>query len=557
MTAGSGLRTGGSYCVLALMLSSCGGGGGGGGTSQNQSPGTIQFSTTSVTFTAATSYAETPQDQTITGTVTGVSAGTLYFKIVENNPNIATVTGFTVTGNSGQASIVPASPSTLPAGKHQGSITVHACLNDATCGSGELTGSPQTIAVTYQIGSSVDGETMMPRVVPANTPGSVILRGSGFTGASGVSFGVTPASQVSVVSDTEIHASYPALAAGTYPVSINSGAIAFSGTLSVIDSPVFAPTFLSNPTQGAAAYSRMYFDAERNALLVILDSALLRYTFDGSTWSAPAQVTINGGLQQVSLSPDGTKLLALLSSATVTTSTVSMAELDPVTLVQTNITSTSYPSNDPPMLGAYGTFAYANDGNAIVSTTAAPGSVWVYGTVSRTWSVLYDTLNERLTPGSMAGSGDGSIVMIESQQYDASPGTAQFNPIQGNVDSSLSSTDLTGNEFATNGKVVDGKGQLLGAVAAGGGASGPDGVVINPAGTRLYAVETTATQLELHTFDLTAAPVNGVYPEIGTPVALDEDPRNLGYTQALIISPDGRTVFVQGPYGIAVQPVTP
>src|SRR6185437_9330855 len=44
--------------------------------------------------------------------VSGVSSGTLYFKVIENNPNIATVAGFTVTGNSGQASIVPADPAT-------------------------------------------------------------------------------------------------------------------------------------------------------------------------------------------------------------------------------------------------------------------------------------------------------------------------------------------------------------------------------------------------------------------------------------------------------------
>ena len=234
-----------------------------------------------------------------------------------------------------------------------------------------------------------------------------------------------------------------------------------------------------------------------------------------------------------------------------------MAELDPVTLAQTNISSATYPSYDPPTLSAFGAFAYANDGNAIVSTSASPGSVWAYGTASRTWSVLYDTIDEQLATGPTVGSGDGSIVMIGSQQYDASTGTAQFNPTQGNVDNTLTSANLTGSEFATNSKVVGPNGQLLGEVSGAGGSSVPDGVVINPAGTRLYAVFTTATQLELHTFDLTAAPVNGVYPEIRTPIALDTDPRNWGFEQALIISPDGKTVFVQGPYGKAVQPVAP
>jgi len=537
--------------VLALLLSSCGGAGGG-TTNQNPTPPSIQFSATSFTFKAAASYSPMPQSQTITATVSGVSSGTLYFKVIENNPNIATVAGFTVTGNSGQASIVPADPATLLSGKHQGSITVHACLNDSSCASGELTGSPQTISLTYQIGSSVDGDMMMPRVVPANATGNVILRGSGFTGATIVSFGSTPASQISVISDTEIHASYPSLAAGTYPVSINSGNIAFSATLSVINPTAFSAAFLTYPTQATAANS-MYFDSERNALLVAFNSTLVRYTFDGTSWSTPTQVPMNGSLQEVSLSPDGTKLLALLTSST----TVSMAELDPVTLVQTDITSTTFPSYGQSSPSTYGAFAYANDGNAIVATIAAPGS-WVYGTSSRTWSALYDTLDEQVPPESIVGSGDGSIVMIGSEQYDASTGTAQFNPIQGNVGPSLSSADLTGSEFATDGNVVGPQGQLLGKVAPASGLSGPDGVVINPAGTRLYAVETSASQLELHTFDLTATPINGVYPEIGTPIVLDEDLlSNLGYEQVLTISPDGGTVFALSRYGIAVQPVTP
>lgn len=70
-------------------------------------------------------------------------------------------------------------------------------------------------------------------------------------------------------------------------------------------------------------------------------------------------------------------------------------------------------------------------------------------------------------------------------------------------------------------------------------------------------METRATQLELHTFDLTATPINGIYPEIGTPIVPDEDLlRNLGYEQLLPIS-DGGTVFALSRYGIAVQPVTP
>jgi hypothetical protein len=329
--------------ALAALLCSCGGGGGGAGSGGGAASASISFSTTSVSFSAVTAHSAPPQTQTITGTVTGAASGTLYIKIVENNPDIATATGVTVAGDSGQATIVPANPTTLLAGTHQGSFTVYACLNDPTCSSGQLNGSPQTISVTYDIGSSVDADTVMPRVVAANTGGTVILRGKGFTGASAVTFGTTAADSVSVVSDTEIHATYPPLAAGSYDIAIDSGNVAYSGTLDVVSPPAFVPAFLTYPVSTPAPATSFSYDADRSALLVVTGSTLLRYAFDGSSWGAPEQVVMNG-LQQVSVSPDGTKLLALVVTTSAVNNGMSMVELDPQTLAQTASTSVTQPS---------------------------------------------------------------------------------------------------------------------------------------------------------------------------------------------------------------------
>lgn len=544
LTTAARIRGTCALAVLAMLLSSCGGGSGGASAS-------ISFSATSISFEAAAPYATPPQTQTITGTVTGVVSGTLYLKVVENNPDVATVADLSVAGNSGQATIVPASPTALLAGTHRGSFTVHACLNDPTCASGELSGSPQTISVTYQIGSSVDADAVMPRIVGANTGGTVILRGKGFTGAYSVSFGTTPASNVSVVSDSEIHASYPPLAAGSYGISIDSGNIAYGGTLEAINPPAFAPAFLSYPASTNASISSVSYDADRNALLVVTGSTLLRYAFDGSAWGAPTQVVING-LQQVSVSPDGTKLLALVA---LPTPSASMLELDPVTLAQTAGTQITQPSvYDQYFTGAVlGGFAYANDGNAIVWSSVL-NSVYVYGTSSRTYALLYNTLGQQIPPlGNTVASGDGSIVMVglPNDEYVASTETAHTVTTPGHFVLRLTSADLDASEFATISEIVGPEGQLLGNLP------GTVGTVINPAGSRLYAIDQADSQPELHTYDLTAAPSGGVYPETGSPITLAGNPTSLGLPDLLALTPDGGTAFIAGPNGIAVQPVSP
>ncbi len=535
--------------ALAALLCSCGGGGGGAG-GGGAAAASISFSPTSVSFSAATAHSAPPQTQTITGTVTGAASGTLYIKIVENDPDIATATGITVSGDSGQATIVPANPTALLAGTHQGSFTVYACLNDPSCSSGQLNGSPQTISVTYDIGSSVDADTVMPRVVAVNTGGTVILRGHGFTGASAVTFGTTAADSVSVVSDTEIHATYPPLAAGSYDIAIDSGNVAYSATLDVVSPPAFVAAFLTYPVSTPAPATSFSYDADRSALLVVTGSTLLRYAFDGSSWGSPEQVVMSG-LQQVSVSPDGTKLLALVVTTNAVNNGMSMVELDPLTLAQTDSTPVTEPSHGAFTGNIGGGFACSNDGTALVWSDIM-SSAYAFGTSSRTWTALYDDQGAPVLPEGAFASGDGSEVMLMPyDEYVSSTGIVQKLGILSNSVYSMTSADLTGSEFAGSSVVLGPEGQLLGQV--------PDaaGMVVNPAGTRLYAVLATDPQPELHMYDLTAAPSNGFYPELGAPITLAGNTGDLGFPQPLAITPDGGTVFIAGPDGIAVQPVSP
>ena len=137
--------------VAVLMLGAlgaCGGGGGGGG--GGGPTGTLSLSTNTLTF-GATGTAATPPGQGVTATVTGVSGGTLFIRIVSTGPAVGSVSGVTITSpTTGQATVFPASAAALGAGSFTSTITVTACTTNINC-SGALIGTPQTINVTYTI----------------------------------------------------------------------------------------------------------------------------------------------------------------------------------------------------------------------------------------------------------------------------------------------------------------------------------------------------------------------------------------------------------------------
>jgi hypothetical protein len=503
---------------------------------------------TKVTFNAVGPYARAPASQMITGTVTGLTtSGTLYIRVVANNPGEAfTVSSVTIAGESGQANVIPAEPSSLGAGSYQGSITVTACLNDSTCSTGQLSGSPQTISVGYEIASGVGGDTVTPRVVAADTVGEAVLRGSGFTGASAVSFGSTAATSITVVSDSEIDVEYPALPAGTYPVSVNSGSISDTASLVTVEPPALTATTLPYPSGLGVSYSQtaqIEYDAQRTALFVLLPGGgsttptLLRYAFDGTAWDAPTQISM-AGLVQVHLSPDGLHLLALVVPDSAHTS---MAELDPVTLVQTDITTVSNPFT----IGSACGFAVANDGNAIVGNSDSYG--FVFGTFSRVFTALAND-DGGCDP---AASGNGAVVGMTLSTFLASTETV----VGGGPQTDGGTTaDFAGDRFTFSGQIYDQNGLFLGYT------NGLYGEIINSAGTRVYGVTPDPVTYvpTLVAFDLTA-PSGNLFPRVGTPITLpgcvEGSCPEAFYT--LATTPDEATIFIAAPTYVIVQPISP
>jgi hypothetical protein len=136
-----------SLSAVVLSISACGGGGGGGG---DKPPASLSVSPSELTF-SATSGSSAPAPQTLRGTISGTVEGDLFITITLNT-NIVTVPGVVITSTiSGEAQVYPASPATLGPGAHTGTITLRACTNNASCTSGNLSGSPRTIPVTYTV----------------------------------------------------------------------------------------------------------------------------------------------------------------------------------------------------------------------------------------------------------------------------------------------------------------------------------------------------------------------------------------------------------------------
>lgn len=144
-----------SIAVTTLTVSACGGGGGGngGGGSPPATGPSLSLSTQSMTFTARAPGVDAPA-QNVTATVTDAAqiTGTLYFVVTIEGPAVRTVGNIVVNSQStGTATVTPQLSSTLGPGTHTSTIRVAACVGSATCASGHLRNSPQTINVTYTV----------------------------------------------------------------------------------------------------------------------------------------------------------------------------------------------------------------------------------------------------------------------------------------------------------------------------------------------------------------------------------------------------------------------
>lgn len=392
-----------------------------------------------------------------------------------------------------------------------------------------------------------------PYVALAGTQEEVIIRGDNLdqVTVASVSFGATAAAAFSVISATEIHATHPALSAGTYPIQVgaNSGTIRTLGTtLVVVNAPSYASAAIAYPNTTAKQPLAVVYDAERQALVVGVvyglpgqSGEMFSFPFSGSAWGPPASVLIDH-FRDFTLSIDGKQLLAATD--------FSLQHIDAAALsLGANI-----PFGISPLFATG--VAVANDGNALLSVRDAefPNGVmpvYLYSVRDAQFLGLVNgPASEGLAvPTQPGASADGSLILIGAGSPLGEFLGGQYNAAAGSFPSA--------NLFSPNGFrpmldrratriLLDGSAILNSNFAGLGGLSTlSTGVTLSPDGTRAYQyVSGTAA----HAYDLTTAG----FPEIGTGITLPSAP---GANPVMTISPDGGTLFIAGSDGIVVVPV--
>lgn len=548
---------------LFFALASCGGSGG----SQQHLPSdslNISFSANQLNFNAFAPWAIAGSG-TLTASVSGTGTGTLYVLVKVNSPDLVSVSTPTITGHTGQITVTAMPASSVGIGKHTGSIVITACLNDPTCNTGQLNGSPKTIAINYEVQTNVQADSVVPHVVTENQTGVAILRSvSGvFTSSSSVTLGAT-AVTTQFVSNNELRITYPKMMTGEYPVTVDSGATGFNGTFKVVPEPSYPASYVPYPYNGIT--NALEYDQERQAVFAAVWSSsasttqLLRYQYQNASWVNTATVDIPN-IEQMHLSLDGKELLVMSGDGTGIVTYLNT--LDPVTLAALN--SPDGRTNQGQ------SFALTNDGNAIFGGTGTSAHIY-----SLTGGYVYSLPVSCSSCSTVVSSGDGShAYFIGGYIYDASTGTVS-NLTNPNISSGfdrLPTVDFSGSKIQSGVGVFGSDYQPLGYGALDQYDSSGNplhlnvAAVINGDGSRLYVVDAPATGGPyLETYDLTAPTFidnkNPDYPQfqaVGSPITLQSDPGlwTNNPMPSMVISPDGLFVIIAGETGFVVQPTPP
>lgn len=547
----------GLVALFAVALCSCGGGGsgsggGGGGPSPNQPR--LTLSASALNFQSPSpfqSFELAPVTLTGSiGTINGLS-GTLYIVIEVGNGSIITAGNFTITGETtGQVVITPAIPSTLGPGVHQTTVTVRACMNSPNCSSGLINGSPITIPVTYTVPANVLRASVTPAAVAAVRTSEVVLRGAGFNNITSVQFGGAAAVTYTRISATEIRATVPSLAAGTYAVSINGGAVAFNAALAVVAEPAYAATTIALPAGVTAnEMDRPIYDAPRSALLTVVRMSggaktLYRYVHAAGAWTQTGSIDVSD-IRDLELTPAGDRLYLVRPTQ--------IDVLDPVTL---QVTATiSRPSTYGPA-DEFVSLGIANDGYAVVTGTF-PGS----GHVAAHMMATTDHAFTRLVESYMTGTAtialpDGSRVAIDNH--------TSYNPATARIVSNEQAgfpwlfPRALGMRFSGTGTSCDvmisvnsnGTSSLAGDIPVG---SRTVGCGTDRWVNFAYIIDVNG---DFSIWNVLAAPVGGVYSRINAPYTVP------GINLSMVMSPmagvvslDGRTHFIATLAGVVVMPV--
>lgn len=532
--------------ALLLLLSGCGGGGGSSPPpppplSLSVTPGTIQFQ-------AALPYGLPPAAQTVRGTVTGTGSGTLYVTVIVGNGNLITAGAVTVAGNAGTSDITPALPETLGPGTYQTTITVHACLNDPTCQTGEISGSPAVVQVSYVVPDSVQADSVTPHQVMAQAAGGVILRGHGLAGVTSVTAGGLAATSVTVVGDSEVHATLPALPAGAQAIQLNGGAVAFTGSVDAVAEPAYPAGTIAWPEAldfTTTVVQHLEYRAAQQALFATLSTGqpathrLYRYQY-GSGWSATHQADITGYVD-FDASSDGLHLYVTYPDR--------IEVLDAATLALQRTV------NQPAVSGTvydFHSLGLTNDGIGVV-TCSIPGSgnapLFFLSTTQWTFAQL-GTWPEDI---GQWGPEDGSYSAIGGSYYFATYGAIRSNPTDLRAEYQPRWVGYQMGGGTPTSALVFQRNPNFGNDTQLGGIDIPAGGIALATDARALRAYLMDVNGLVQAWDISGSPVNGLFPAIGQPQqAIAPGPSYIQSPLVVTRSLDGHTAFVGFTSGITV-----
>ncbi len=539
--------------AFGALLNACGGGGG--GSPPPPPPATLHINQTTLTFHADSPVASAPLSQDVTGSVTGTVSGVLYIVVQVSNGNVLTVSDFVVSGTSGQATVSVGGPNRLGAGTFNELLIIHACVNDATCATGELAGSPAVVQVRYTVGSSVQFDTVTPRVIASQTTSTLILRGQGFMGMPTISIGGLAATAVTVVSDSEIHLTAPALPAGPQTVLIDNGNTAFTGMVDVVDDTALPSTVIPWPNipdnQTKHPEALLYEPIHRVLFVVATDLSGSRYLHRfaySAGWSRTDSLDIAQSTD-VKLSPDGTLLFVVYHDRIEVRDSTSL------------VVSRAVPKPTDPFLGNedLGDMVITNDGMALLAWSGPNSGGGPVAIMSlKDYSIYQAPGNVDIMNGvHPVVSRDGSQAMLMAEIfYNSSTGLVISQPgvniypqyfprwltmVSNNVTNHL---DLLVQQVvsATDTNLIL---QDIGTISLPTGLNLPNNGAV--AIGRAFAIDGNNL---LHAWDIATAPVAGQFAEVVTPI--DVSMLNPGGYWINLRSPSGRTDFLCNQFGVAV-----
>ncbi|HEU4484866.1 MAG TPA: IPT/TIG domain-containing protein [Povalibacter sp.] len=527
---------------VALLLSLCACSSGGGDDSKEARQ--IELSTQSVSFAAESPNAAAPDPQVVTATF---SPGLANLAVIFNGQGVESVTT-DVSGNSARITITPSAPPSLGGGIFSSTVGVtgYFCA-DASCSRLEAGGS-KTLTVTYQV--SPTATTIAPNVAVSGVSDAAILRGAGFSGftVQGVKFGDIAATETTVVSDNEIRVTYPALPAGSYPVTVEvqnlAGSVPSTATLIAVDPVSYPAQTLAWPATVTTVRSLIY-DAQRSALLVATDSgggSIVRYPYVNGAWGTPATVSI-ANLRDMALSTDGSKLLAI--------TTTQLVPVNPETLAtDAAVNAPSLASGD-----TLKSIASINLNSAIITTTAgnATSRLYAYAVATNELTQLTSSL---ISATARASANGAAAILIQGDP--ATTATQVVYALAASSTNILSTgiglnqndiapvLDRNATRMILNGTLVysyttlAGFGKLPSTTLA---------VTTRPDGARAYTYD--SADGKILTFDISATKSGDDYTPVGTAVTPVGAPGN---GVKMIASPDGNVLFLAGSSQIVIQP---